>query len=186
MVEQLIDPTEPGYVKQPSVTVLAKEYEVGYVLNDTHKDTLQTAANFGQFFLGTGMKCASCHSHFTNEEWPQTRFTAFASMFGGKDLELIRCEKSSGKFVAAHYPFDLPTVPTSMPSDISQRLHMVARLTIDPANPRFAKTTVNRLWRRYLGLGLFEPVDDFRLDSPAANPSCSIGSRMISCSTDMT
>src|SRR5437763_11233648 len=56
-----------------------------------------------------------------------------------------------------------------MPSDIGQRLHMVARLTTDPANPRFAKTTVNRLWRRYLGLGLFEPIDDFRLDSPPAN-----------------
>ena len=38
------------------------------------------------------------------------------------------------------------------------------------ANPRFAKTVVNRLWKRYLGLGLFEPADDFRLDSPPANP----------------
>ncbi len=170
MVAQLIDPTEPGYVPQAPVTVLATQTQVGYVLNDTHKDTLQTAANFGQFFLGTGMKCASCHSHFTNEEWPQTRFTAFASMFGGKDLELIRCEKSSGKFAAAHYPFDLPAAPTTLPTDTTQRLHMVAKLTTDPTNPRFAKTTVNRLWRRYLGLGLFEPVDDFRLDSPAANP----------------
>jgi hypothetical protein len=170
MVAQLIDPTEPGYAKQPSVVVLGKEYQVGYILNDTHKDTLQSAANFGQFFLGTGMKCASCHSHFTNEEWPQTRFTAFASMFGEKDLELIRCEKTSNKFIAAHYPFDLPAVPATMPSDVSQRLHMVARLSTDPANPRFAKTTVNRLWKRYLGLGLFEPIDDFRLDSPAANP----------------
>ena len=29
---------------------------------------------------------------------------------------------------------------------------------------------VNRLWKRYLGLGLFEPVDDFRLDRPPSNP----------------
>ena len=40
----------------------------------------------------------------------------------------------------------------------------------DPANPRFAKSIVNRLWKRYLGLGLFEPADDFRLDSPASHP----------------
>jgi hypothetical protein len=30
---------------------------------------------------------------------------------------------------------------------------------------------VNRLWKRYLGLGLFEPADDFRLERPAANPA---------------
>jgi hypothetical protein len=43
-------------------------------------------------------------------------------------------------------------------------------LLTDPLNPRFAKTIVNRLWKRYLGLGLFEPADDFRLDQPPANP----------------
>ena len=43
-------------------------------------------------------------------------------------------------------------------------------LLIDPANPRFARTIVNRLWKRYLGLGLFEPVDDFRLDRAPSNP----------------
>ena len=170
MVAQLIDPTEPGYQKHNSVVVLGKTTQVGYIINDTPKDTLQSAANFGGFFLGTAMKCASCHSNFTNDEWPQTRFTAFASMFGDADLELVRCEKPSGKFIAAHYPFDLPAMPTTLPSDINQRLHMVARLTTDPANPRFAKTAVNRLWRRYLGLGLFEPIDDYRLDTPAANP----------------
>src|SRR5947207_12596249 len=41
---------------------------------------------------------------------------------------------------------------------------------IDPANPRFAKSIVNRLWKRYLGLGLFEPQDDFRLDHPPSQP----------------
>jgi hypothetical protein len=30
---------------------------------------------------------------------------------------------------------------------------------------------VNRLWKRYLGLGLFEPADDFRLDTPASHPA---------------
>ena len=47
---------------------------------------------------------------------------------------------------------------------------MAAEFITDPANPRFAKAIVNRLWRRYLGLGLFEPIDDFRTDRPATNP----------------
>ena len=53
-----------------------------------------------------------------------------------------------------------------MPKPVSERLHRVTQLLIDPTNPRFAKTIVNRLWKRYLGLGLFEPQDDFRLDQP--------------------
>jgi hypothetical protein len=116
------------------------------------------------------MKCASCHSHFLNDEWPQKRFLGFAGLFGEKDLELIRCEKKSDVYVAAHYAFDVPGTPTEIPKSTEERLHYVTRLTVDPANPRFAKTAVNRLWKRYLGLGLFEPADDFRLDSPAANP----------------
>jgi len=170
MAAQLVDPTEPGYVSRKPINVNGKVAQVGYVLNDTPKDTLQSAANFGQTFLGTGMKCASCHSHFDNDEWPQARFLAFAGMFGEKDLELVRCEEPSGQVVPAKFPFELPDAPTTMPSDVSARLHLAARLATDPTNPRFAKTAVNRLWKRYLGLGLFEPADDFRLNSPASHP----------------
>src|SRR5207237_6845809 len=35
-----------------------------------------------------------------------------------------------------------------------------------PKDPRFAKTIVNRLWKRLLGRGLFEPVDDFDSHPP--------------------
>ena len=69
----------------------------------------------------------------------------------------------------AKFPFDLPSAPSEVPQQIDQRLHRVAQLLVDPANPRFAKTIVNRLWKRYLGLGLFEPQDDFRLDQPPSH-----------------
>lgn len=39
-----------------------------------------------------------------------------------------------------------------------------------PENPRFAKTLANRLWKKVMGVGLIEPVDDLRDDSPCANP----------------
>jgi uncharacterized membrane protein/YHS domain-containing protein len=170
MFAQLVDPTEPGYQKKPARSVNGRMTQSAYVKNESHTDTLQSAANVGQFFLGTGMKCASCHSHFLNDEWPQQRFLGFAGLFGEKNLELIRCEKKSDVFVQAAYALPVPGAPTDVPTTVEQRLHYVTRLTVDPANPRFAKTAVNRLWRRYLGLGLFEPIDDFRLDSPAANP----------------
>jgi hypothetical protein len=37
-------------------------------------------------------------------------------------------------------------------------------------NRQFARTIANRIWRKVLGVGLVEPVDDFREDNPASNP----------------
>ena len=170
MVAELIDPTLPGY-RQPDIgEANGKPVVSAYIRNETHLETIQSAANVAQVFMGTEMKCASCHNHFLNKEWPQTRFLAFAGMFSTNDLEVIRCEQKSGQFVAARFPFDLPGVPEAVPKPFEERLHRAAQLLIDPTNPRFAKTIVNRLWKRYLGLGLFEPQDDFRPDQPPTNP----------------
>jgi hypothetical protein len=37
-------------------------------------------------------------------------------------------------------------------------------------NPLFAKTIANRLWKKVMGVGLIEPIDDIRDDSPCENP----------------
>ncbi|MDB6121795.1 MAG: hypothetical protein JWQ71_788 [Pedosphaera sp.] len=170
MVAELIDPLMPDYQKPVVSSANGKRTVATYIQNETHTLTIQSAANVSQVFLGTGMKCASCHNHFLNKEWPQARFLAFGGMFATNDLESIRCEKKSGQFVAAKFPFELPDVPEETPKDYEQRLHRVTQLLVDPTNPRFAKTMVNRLWKRYIGIGLFAPVDDFRLDQPASHP----------------
>ena len=169
-VAELMDPTLPSYRAPKYFEPNGHRVVSAYIKNEEHMETLQTAANVGQVFLGTGMKCASCHSHFLNKEWPQARFAAFAGMFAPHDLELIRCEKKSGQFIDAKFPFDLPGLPNDAPKDLTNRLHRVAQLLIDPTNPRFSKTIVNRLWKRYVGLGFFEPVDDFRLDQSPSHP----------------
>jgi uncharacterized membrane protein/mono/diheme cytochrome c family protein len=157
MVQELLDPAMPNHPPR-------------YVLNDTHMRTLQSAADTAQVFLGTAIKCASCHSHFLNDEWPQARATAYSGFFSDKDMELVRCERQSGQFAKTHFMFDLPKAPTSAPSDQNARLKRVAQLITDPTNPRFAKTLVNRLWKRYMGLGFFEPADDYREDTPPSHP----------------
>lgn len=171
LVADLIDPTSPAYLHEKPERQNG-DYDVypQFVLNSSQTETIQTAANTAQVFLGTGMKCASCHDHFLNREWPQARFLAFAGMFAAHDLEVIRCEQRSGKFVAPRFPFDLPGVPTAMPADVNSRLHLLALMLIDPTNARFSQTIVNRLWKRYLGLGLFEPADDYRADRPPSHP----------------
>jgi hypothetical protein len=49
---------------------------------------------------------------------------------------------------------------------LAERHRAVAHMVTRPQNPRFAKTMVNRLWKRLLGRGLFEPVDDFDSSPP--------------------
>ncbi|MGI9241991.1 MAG: DUF1553 domain-containing protein, partial [Verrucomicrobiales bacterium] len=41
----------------------------------------------------------------------------------------------------------------------------------DSQNPRFTRVITNRLWKRAFGIGLIEPVDDFRDDTEASNPA---------------
>ena len=39
-----------------------------------------------------------------------------------------------------------------------------------PDNPQFARTIANRLWKLCFGVGLVEPIDDFRPDNPPSHP----------------
>jgi hypothetical protein len=170
LVAELIDPTMPGHPKFSDGNANGTILRIGYVLNNNHTETIQSASNVAQVFMATSMKCASCHNHFLNSEWPQSRFMAFAGLFSPTDLELIRCERKSNQFVPAKFPFEVPGVEQPTQATGDQRLSFAAALITDPQNPRFAKAIVNRLWRRYLGVGLFEPIDDFRNDRPAVNP----------------
>lgn len=71
-----------------------------------------------------------------------------------------------GSVVAASVIFgDKPEVTEGQ----SPREAMAKWLT-SPANPRFAQTIANRLWKAVMGVGQLEPVDDVRDDSKAENP----------------
>jgi hypothetical protein len=72
--------------------------------------------------------------------------------------------------VPSAFPFDVPGAPREVPADEAGRRRRVAALITDPANPRFSRSIVNRLWKRYLGLGLVEPADDARESIDASMP----------------
>lgn len=59
-------------------------------------------------------------------------------------------------------------VPSSA-AKLSPREQFAAWLTSSD-NTLFAKTIANRLWKQVFGLGLIEPIDDLKEDSPCANP----------------
>jgi hypothetical protein len=119
---------------------------------------MQAAQNSAQVFLGINLKCASCHDSFINQ-WKLRDSYGLAGFFSEKPLELVRCdiklgEMSKTKFV---YP-ELGTVETDTP--LAERRAVAAQLMTKPENGRFARTLVNRYWKRLLGRGLVEPVDD--------------------------
>ena len=46
-----------------------------------------------------------------------------------------------------------------------------ARWLTSPSNPRFAMTMANRLWARAIGIGLFEPLDDYNDSTVVSHPA---------------
>ncbi|MBT6153093.1 MAG: DUF1549 domain-containing protein [Planctomycetaceae bacterium] len=50
------------------------------------------------------------------------------------------------------------------------RKEVYARWMTSPTNPRFTNVIANRLWKRAMGIGLVEPVDDFKDGVDASNP----------------
>ena len=52
-------------------------------------------------------------------------------------------------------------LPEAMRPDVASSRDRLAALLVSPRNARFARVIVNRVWARYLGLGLVEPVDDW-------------------------
>ena len=66
------------------------------VVNASQAPPVQAAQNVAQVFLGTNLKCASCHDSFVNY-WKLTDAYALASVFSEKPLEIHRCDKPTGK-----------------------------------------------------------------------------------------
>ncbi len=47
---------------------------------------------------------------------------------------------------------------------------VLADWVIAPDNPYFARAAVNRVWARFFGTGIVDPVDDLRDDNPPSHP----------------
>jgi hypothetical protein len=122
------------------------------VVNASQAPPVQAAQNLSQVFLGTNLKCASCHDSFVNY-WRLTDAYALASVFAEKPLEIHRCDKPTGKTstVGFVYP-QLGTVDASAPR--LERMRQLADAVVKPDNGRLARTIVNRLWAHLLGRGI--------------------------------
>lgn len=127
-------------------------------VNASQIPAMQAAQNLSQVFLGTNVKCASCHDSFVND-WKLTDAYALASVFAEKPLEVHHCNQPTGETVSPGFIYsELGTIEAGASPD--QRTARLAELLTSPGDGRFARTIVNRLWAWFFGRGLIEPVDD--------------------------
>jgi hypothetical protein len=83
-----------------------------------------------------------------------------------KPGDVLRAKTLFGKEVPYDSTWNSRTRDTGSPDS----REAFAEWMVSPENPRFTKVIVNRLWKRVMGRGLVEPVDDFRDDTKPSNP----------------
>ncbi len=148
------------------------------------RDPVDTSAFVSQIFLGVRLDCAKCHHH-PSEKWTQEDYYQLAAFFGqmSRRGQAISAPISGeaeywwygGKGSVLHPITEAVMVPK--PPDGPEMPYVAgqdprARLTdwmASSDNPFFAKAIVNRLWAEFLGRGIVEPVDDFRVSNPPTN-----------------
>ncbi|GDY06875.1 hypothetical protein LBMAG52_03610 [Planctomycetia bacterium] len=141
----------------------------------------------GQAFLGLEMKCARCHDAPYHEFLQRDLFSLAALLkrepekvpktsslnleaFAVRGREpLVKVTLKPGESVTPAWPFEklVAAVPDELlrnPKDSRERL---AAFITSPSNHRFAQVIVNRVWRRLLGWGFVEPVDDWEKAKPS-------------------
>ena len=127
-------------------------------VNESQRREIQAAQSISQVFLGTNLKCASCHDSFVNH-WKLSEAYALASVFAEGPLELYRCDQPTGVAAKTAYLYpQLGEIDGAASRDV--RVARLADLMVDPRNGRLARTIVNRLWARLFGRGLVEPLDN--------------------------
>jgi hypothetical protein len=155
-VAQLIHPT-------PESEGFVKGIVWRGVVNASQTPEMQAAQNISQVFMGVNLKCASCHDSFIND-WTLADAYALANIYSENNLELFECDKPTGKHAARRFIYpQLGDIDANVSK--SERQKQLAQLIVSRQDGRLSRTIVNRLWARFVGRGLVEPVDD--METPA-------------------
>jgi hypothetical protein len=138
-------------------------------------DPRDLSEHVARIFLGTQVGCARCHAH-PADRWTQEDYHRFAAFFarltrdGGVVRAVDRGEVEDPKSGRPLEPRGLGGAKLTIPEKSDRRLAL-ADWMVDPANPFFSRTVVNRVWKHLLGRGLVEPGDDLRPTNPATHPA---------------
>lgn len=139
------------------------------------------AAATSRMFMGIRIECAQCHNH-PYDNWKQENFWGYAAFFAGIE-RINRTDDAVGqvKEVFDRRELTIPERETVVQatyldgtqpewkSKISSRRTLAVWLTARQ-NPFFAKSTVNRIWGHFFGVGIVDPIDDFGTNNKPSHP----------------
>lgn len=157
---------------------------------EIERDTLKTAENVAQVFMGIRTQCAQCHNH-PFDRWTMNDYYGFASFFsqigrkGAEDYrERIVFNRGGGE--VNHLVTNQPVPPKFLGGESpdtrgKDRREVLANWLTEPTNPFFATSIANRVWAHYMGVGLVDQVDDIRVSNPASNPELfdTLGDKLV-------
>jgi Protein of unknown function (DUF1549)/Protein of unknown function (DUF1553) len=142
-------------------------------------ETLPLTENVAQVFMGIRVQCAQCHNH-PFDRWTQNDYYSFAAFFAqigrkqGEDYRETIVFNSGGGEV--NHPVGGRVMPPKFlggetPNVAGKdRRVVLAQWLASAQNPWFATSFANRVWAHFMGVGIVEQVDDFRVSNPASNP----------------
>jgi hypothetical protein len=166
-----------------SATGSTHEYGPAVLFRDKREP--EDAGEFvGRVFLGIRLECARCHHH-PSEIWGQDDYFQFAAFFrdvARKGQGISAPISGEPEYIyynpggvvrhpvsnAIMQPRPLAAANFAELGDADPRQALIDWM-LQPDNPYFARTIVNRIWAAYFGRGIVHPVDDFRLSNPPAN-----------------
>ena len=159
-------------------------------------ETLPLTENVAQVFMGMRIQCAQCHNH-PFDRWTQNDYYSFAAFFAqigrkqGEDYRETIVFNSGGGEV--HAPGRRRRHEAQVPGRRGARRRRqgpprrAGQWLASPENPWFATSFANRVWAHFMGVGIVEPVDDFRVSNPASNPELldALGKRFTDSKYDL-
>jgi hypothetical protein len=158
-VTALVDPT-------PATVGFTKGIVWRGVVNASQTPEMQAAQNVAQVFMGVNLKCASCHDSFI-DDWQLRDAYGLASVFATTTLEMVECDRPTGRTAPIKFLYDgIGSIDRDAARDV--RMRQLAAALVAPDNGRVSRTIVNRLWARFMGRGLVEPLDD--MEQPSWHP----------------
>jgi hypothetical protein len=149
-----------------------------YVAKDAKPENL--AAGTARTFLGIRLECAQCHNH-KFDHWKREEFWGLAAFFAGVSRQGKDEAHGAIREVADRRELPIPDTKQIVKAAFLDGKQpqwgrrgggreLLAGWVTAPDNPFFARAAVNRVWARFFGTGIVDPVDDFREDNPPSHP----------------
>lgn len=145
------------------------------------RDPKALAEFAAQVFLGVRIQCAQCHDH-PFERWTMDDYYGFTSFFTRTSAK--RAENPREQIVLTRGSGDVRhpvTNAIARPRLLGEdgetpvargqdRRAVLAKWMTEDATSGFAEHLGNRLFARFFGRGVVEPVDDVRISNPPSHP----------------